>query len=192
MVSTLLGNQYLENLVKYHFFVDDNNIKHYSKFLTSVILDKWHKREEKLKRMSGEEEKKQADGFDELDDIDLEPNTENWLGERLMSRRKRYIKGRVYKVNDSILTGHVKENRRVVATNNNPEEATVRRILTAGKGRNSQRGIPIEKYPDIRRKSVVENRTFRKAISGKPLKVKYMKKTKTRLNKWDAKKIGIK
>ena len=30
--------------------------------------------------MSGEEEKKQADGFDELDDIDLEPNTENWVG----------------------------------------------------------------------------------------------------------------
>ena len=80
MVSTLLGNQYLENLVKYHFFVDDNNIKHYSKFLTSVILDKWHKREEKLKRMSGEEEKKQADVSDDLDDIDLEPNTENWVG----------------------------------------------------------------------------------------------------------------
>ena len=79
-VSILLGNQYLENLVKYHFFVDDNIIKHYSKFLTSVILDKWHKREEKLKRMSGEEEKKQADVSDDLDDIDLEPNTENWVG----------------------------------------------------------------------------------------------------------------
>ena len=79
-VSVLLGNQYLENLVKYHFSIDDNNVKHYSKFLASVILDKQHKREEKLKKMSGEEEKKQTDGFDELDDIDLEPNTENWVG----------------------------------------------------------------------------------------------------------------
>ena len=79
---TLLGNQYLENLVKYHFFIDDNNVKHYSKFLTSAILDKWHKREEKLKRMSGEDEKKQTDVSDDLDDIDLEPNTKNWLGER--------------------------------------------------------------------------------------------------------------
>jgi len=82
MVSTLLGNKYLENLVKYHFFIDDSNVKHYSSFLTSVILDKWHKREERLKRMSGEEEKKQADISDDLDDIDLEPNTENWLGEK--------------------------------------------------------------------------------------------------------------
>ena len=73
-------NQYLENLVKYHFFIDDNNVKHYSKFLASVILDKWHKREEKLKKMSGEEEKKQTDVSDDLDDIDLEPNTENWVG----------------------------------------------------------------------------------------------------------------
>ena len=32
--------------------------------------------------MSGEEEKKQTDLINELDDINLEPNTENWLGER--------------------------------------------------------------------------------------------------------------
>lgn len=75
-------NQYLENLVSYHYFIDNNNpkIKHYSKFLASVILDKWYMREEKLKKMSGEEEKKQTDVSDDLDDIDLEPNTENWIG----------------------------------------------------------------------------------------------------------------
>ncbi len=32
--------------------------------------------------MSGEDEKKQTDVSDDLDDIDLEPNTKNWLGER--------------------------------------------------------------------------------------------------------------
>lgn len=77
-------NQYLENLVSYHYFIDNNNpkIKHYSKFLASVILDKWHKREEKLKKISGEDVKEKKDPIDELDDIDLEPNTENWIGER--------------------------------------------------------------------------------------------------------------
>lgn len=38
--------------------------------------------------MSGEEEKKQTDVSDDLDDIKLEPNTENWVGERLMSQQK--------------------------------------------------------------------------------------------------------
>lgn len=73
-------NKYLDNLIEYHYFVDNENKKHYSKFLTSVILDKWHKREERLKKVSGEDEKAQKDSFDELDDIDLEPNTENWVG----------------------------------------------------------------------------------------------------------------
>lgn len=109
-----------------------------------------------------------------------------------MSRRKRYIKGRVYITNDSILVKSNPKKRRVVAINNNREETYVKRILSAGKGRNSQKGIPIEKYPDIPNKSVVENRTFKKGLDGKPLTIKKMRKTKTRLNKFDRKKVGIK
>ena len=110
-----------------------------------------------------------------------------------MARRKRYIKGRVYITNDSILTGHVKPGRRVVVVNNNPSQAHVRRITKAENGgRNAQKGIPIEKYPNLTKPSVVENKTFRKTVNGKNIKIKYMKKTKTRLNKWDRRKLGIK
>ena len=50
--------------------------------------------------------------------------------------------------------------------------------------------IPIEKYPDIPKPSGVENKTFRKSVNGKPLKEKFFRKTKTRLNKWDMKRIS--
>lgn len=110
-----------------------------------------------------------------------------------MSRRKRYVKGRVYITNDSILTGHEKPGRRVVAVNNNPKAAHVRRITKIQNGgRNARKGIPIEIYPDIKKPSVVENKTFRKTITGKPINLRFMKKTKTRLNKWDRKKLKIK
>ena len=82
--------------------------------------------------------------------------------------------------------------RRVVAVNNNPKEMHVRRILSAGKGRNSKKGTPIERYSDIPLPSVVENRTFRKTKNGLPIIESKMRKTSTRLNKWDRKKIGIK
>ena len=49
--------------------------------------------------------------------------------------------------------------------------------------------IPIEKYPDISKSSGVEKRTFRTARTGKPIQEKYLGKTKTRLNKWDQKKM---
>ena len=109
-----------------------------------------------------------------------------------MARRKRYIRGRVYYTNDSILVNTKPKKRRVVAINNNPNMAHVRRILSANKGRNSLKGKPIEKYPDIPRESVVENRTFWKTRDSKPIKVSNMRKSATRLNKWDRKKIGIK
>jgi len=51
--------------------------------------------------------------------------------------------------------------------------------------------IPIEKYPDIRKPSGVERKTFRKTLRGKPIKEKYLHKTPTRLNKWDMKKISF-
>ncbi len=109
-----------------------------------------------------------------------------------MSRRKRYIKGRVYVTNDSILVKSNPKKRRVVAVNNDRNNVHVRRVLSAERGRNSQKGIPIERYPDIPNRSVLENRTIRKGINGKPLSVKKMRKTKTRLNKWDRAKARIK
>lgn len=50
--------------------------------------------------------------------------------------------------------------------------------------------IPIEKYPDIKKPSAIETKTFRKTLKGKPIQEKYLIKTKTRLNKWDRKKMG--
>ena len=109
-----------------------------------------------------------------------------------MARRKRYIKGRVYVTNDSILVKSKPKKRKVVAVNNDRENVHVRRVLSAGKGRNSRKGTPIERYPDIPKKSVLESRTIRKGINGKPLSVKKMRKTKTRLNKWDRQRARIK
>lgn len=52
-----------------------------------------------------------------------------------------------------------------------------------------ERLIPIEKYPDLRKESGVEEKTFRQTKSGKPIQEKYLGKTKTRLNKWDMDRI---
>ncbi len=107
-----------------------------------------------------------------------------------ISRRKRYIKGRVYTVNDHVLVRFSKGNRRVVALNNDKNNMHVRRIMSLydknGKRRNL---IPIEKYPDIRKPSGIEKRTFRKTISGKPIQERYLTKTRTRLNRWDRTKM---
>ena len=79
--------------------------------------------------------------------------------------------------------------RRVVALNNDPNSMHVRRIMSlhdkSGKLRNF---IPIERYPDIPKSSGIEKRTFRTTRTGKPIRERYLKKTKTRLNKWDMKK----
>ena len=111
-----------------------------------------------------------------------------------MSRRKRYIKGRVFYTNDKYLTGHYKPNRRVVSVNNNPYEMHVRRITKLSNGgHNAKRGIPIEKYPDIRKASVLEDKVFRRTPSGKKLTLKkHMTKSKTRLNKFDRRRARIK
>lgn len=110
-----------------------------------------------------------------------------------ISRKKKYITGRVYKINDRLLVRFSKGNRRVVSLNNNKNNMELRRIMSLyddnGKRRNL---IPIEKYPDIPKESGIEKRTFRKTVSGKPLQEKYLKKTKTRLNKWDRKKMYYK
>lgn len=108
-----------------------------------------------------------------------------------MARRKRYIKGRVYLINDHLLVKNSKSNRRIVAMNNDKENMAVRRIssLYDKNGNKKDRLIPIEKYADIPKYSGVENKTFHKTLRNKPIKEKYLKKTNTRLNKWDMKKI---
>ena len=117
---------------------------------------------------------------------------QNKDSDHMTVRRKRYIKGRVYYTNDSILVNTKPKKRMVVAVNNNPNEMHVRRILSANKGENSQKGIPIEKYPDIPSSSVIENRTFRRTKNNHPIVESKMKKSSTRLNKWDKRKAGIK
>ena len=108
-----------------------------------------------------------------------------------MARRKRYIKGRVYFTNDKFLVKGGKKKRRIVAMNNDKDNVAVRRIssLYDKNGNKKKRLIPIEKYPDIPKESGVEDKTFRNTVNGKPIKEKYLSKTKTRLNKWDMARI---
>lgn len=107
-----------------------------------------------------------------------------------ISRRKRYIKGKVYLINDHLLVKSSKSNRRVVSLNNDKNRMVVRRITSLYNKSGKQKDvIPIEKYPDIPKPSGVEKKTFRKTLRGKPIQEKFLKKTNTRLNKWDMKKI---
>lgn len=47
----------------------------------------------------------------------------------------------------------------------------------------------VNKYPDPKA-SVVDIKTFRKTVNGKPIQEKYLRKTKTRLNKWDMERVN--
>lgn len=93
--------------------------------------------------------------------------------------------------NDAVLVKGSKKKRRVVAINNDRNNMAVRRIFSLydNTGKKKERLIPIERYPDIPKVSGVEDKTFRKTISGKPIQEKYLGKTNTRLNKWDMHKI---
>lgn len=111
-----------------------------------------------------------------------------------MSRRKRYIKGRVYITNDKVLVGGRGKKRKVVSMGNDRNNMAVRRIssLYDKDGNKKKNLIPIEKYPDIPKASGVEVKTFRKTVSGKPIQEKHLGKTKTRLNNWDMARITTK
>ena len=102
----------------------------------------------------------------------------------------------MYYTKDHVLVGYndKRKVRRVVSLNNNPNNMDVRRItsLYYKSGNIKQNVIPIEKYPDIRKPSGIEKRTFRKTVSGKPIQEKFLTKSKTRLNKWDRKKMYYK
>ena len=108
-----------------------------------------------------------------------------------MARRKRFIRGRVYFTTDKLLVGGKGKKRRVVSMGNDKNNMEVRRIFSLydKNGNKRERLIPIEKYTDISKESGVENKTFRKTINGQPILEERFTKTKTRLNKWDMKKI---
>lgn len=110
-----------------------------------------------------------------------------------MSRRKRYIQGRVYITNDKILVGGKGKKRRVVLMGNDRDNMAVRRIssLYDEKGKKRKNLVPIEKYRDIPYQSGVEMKTFRKTVNGRSIKEKYMYKTDTRLNKWDMERVRL-
>lgn len=109
-----------------------------------------------------------------------------------LSRRKRYIRGKVYYTNDKMLVGGIGKKRRVVSMGNDKNNMAVRRIFSLydKNGKKRENLIPVEKYPQIPKESGVEPKTFRKTIGGKPIQEKYLRKTKTRLNKWDMQKIS--
>ena len=94
-------------------------------------------------------------------------------------------------LNDHLLVKNSKSNRRIVVLNNDPNAMHVRRILSLFDANGKKKDlVPIEKYPDIRKPSGVEKKTFRHTLRGKPIQERFLKKTKTRLNKWDMKKVG--
>lgn len=108
-----------------------------------------------------------------------------------MARKKRYITNKVYITDDKVLVGGKGKKRYVVSMGNDKNNMAVRRIssLYDEKGKKKEKLIPIERYPDLHKPSGVEEKTFRETISGKPINEKYMRKTNTRLNKWDAERI---
>ena len=110
-----------------------------------------------------------------------------------MARRKRYIKGRVYLVDDKLLSrdGYSKQNRRVVALNNNKSQVKLAKIksLYDANGNRRKNLIPIEKYPNIQKPSGVYTYVYRKTKWNTPIKEKKLVKTNVRLNKWDMNKI---
>lgn len=108
-----------------------------------------------------------------------------------MGRRKRYIKGKVYLSNDKVFVGGSGKKRRVVSMGNDKENMSIRRIMSLydKNGNKKNNLIPIERYPDISKHSGVENKTFRKTRDGKAIQEKFLRKTNTRLNKWDMERV---
>ncbi len=110
-----------------------------------------------------------------------------------MSRRKKYIRGKIYITNDSLFSydGYSKKNRRIVAINNDRNSMKVLKIksLYDKKGKLRKNLIPIEKYPDINKISGIDKKIYSRTSRNKKIKENKLKKTKSRLNKWDLKKI---
>ena len=111
-----------------------------------------------------------------------------------MSRRKRYIRGKIYLIDDKILSrdGYSKSNRRVVALNNDRNRVHIVKIKSFydSKGNRRKNLIPIEKNSLIKKPSGVYTYVYRKTKWNTPIKESKLGKTNVRLNRWDMKKIS--
>lgn len=111
-----------------------------------------------------------------------------------MVRRKRYIKGRIYLINDSLVSrdNFSKPNRRVVAINNDVNNVHIVKIkgLYDSSGNMRSNLIPIENYSCLTKPSGIHPKVYKRNKWGKPIVEKKMTKTTSRLNKWDMKKIS--
>lgn len=111
-----------------------------------------------------------------------------------MKRKKRYIRGRIYIINDGLVSrdGYRKRNRCVVAVNNDRKNVHIAKIKSLYNSDGSMRPnlIPIENYNCLTKPSGIHPKVYKKNKWGKPIVEKKMIKTKSRLNKWDMKKIS--
>lgn len=110
-----------------------------------------------------------------------------------MGRKKRSIEGRIYITNDSLFSkdGYKKSGRRVVVLNKDKNEAVVCKIkgIKNKDGIIREKLIPIERYPCLTKDSGVDPKVYNRTKRGNSIQVSKMKKTTSRLNKWDMKKV---
>ena len=108
-----------------------------------------------------------------------------------MKRKKRFIKGQVFYINDNLLTNYSKPHRRVVVVNDDPTNAHVMRIMGLHDDNGSLRKnlVPIERYNFMTKPSGVERKIYKTTRRGNPIQTRYMRKANARLNKWDMAKI---
>ena len=113
-----------------------------------------------------------------------------------MGRKKRHNLGRIYITNDSLFSkdGFSKPNRRVVVISENNKSATICKIksLKDKNGNIRTSLVPIENYPCLRNASGVDTRLLTRTARNNPINVSKMKKTNSRLNKWDYSKVKSK
>lgn len=111
-----------------------------------------------------------------------------------MARKKRYIKGKIYVINDRLVSRDrfSKPNRRVVAINNDKNNVHIVKIKSLFKKNGERRKnlIPIENYNCLNKLSGIHPKVYRKTAHNKPILERRMRKTKARLNKWDMRKIS--
>lgn len=111
-----------------------------------------------------------------------------------MARRKRYLKGKIYIVDDKIFStdNYSKPGRRVVVFNNDKNKLHVVKIkgLYDSNGKRRKGLIPIENYNSLTKPSGIDPHVYKKTKYYKPIKENKLIKTNSRLNKWDMKKIS--
>ena len=97
-----------------------------------------------------------------------------------MARKKRYIKGRIYIINDSLVSrdNYSKPNRRVVAVNNDKNNVHIMKIkgLYDKNGNMRKNLIPIENYNCLTKPSGIEKKVHRKTSRNKLILESRLKK----------------